>query len=356
MLLGTKSVELDSVPPLQDLKYSEQILGMKLQDVNSMEHHVTSIKSPELVTQIKSQGIKAMDFNSGSQPQNKKPSELAYGKKLQSMESLIVESKSPNGESVELNLGPQLQDEKSKAILGIKQEDARSTEVSSSPCLQGMRSSEVFSENMLQGEKPKGFVVQSLWQDAKSLWRTFGKAVDRKLLQLKIPQFQDGKGSVLTPELHLQGMEPEAVKPGSKLEGMQPEPTNVQAVKDMGTSHGAELQVVGFAEQDSDSTIYSVVPSELSARNLKQDGKFNKLSQKQQLQSIKPVVFSHEPHSQHIQSSEVCTKLPDQKPMEFNSQQVRKRKAPDVCTESKLSDESSLEFKSRLQDPPYKNH
>lgn len=30
MLLGTKSVELDSVPPLQDLKYSEQILGMKL--------------------------------------------------------------------------------------------------------------------------------------------------------------------------------------------------------------------------------------------------------------------------------------------------------------------------------------
>ncbi|XP_041496014.1 uncharacterized protein LOC121439566 isoform X2 [Microtus oregoni] len=104
MFLGTKSVELDSVSPLQDLKYAEQILGMKLQDVNSMEHHVTSIKSPELVTQIKSQGIKAMDFNSGSQPQNKKPSELAHGKKLQSMESLIVESKSPNGESVELNL------------------------------------------------------------------------------------------------------------------------------------------------------------------------------------------------------------------------------------------------------------
>lgn len=118
----------------------------------------------------------------------------------------------------------------------------------------------------------------------------------------------------------------------------------------MGINHGAELQVVGFAEQDSDSTIYSVVPSELSARNLKQDGKFHKLSQKQQLQRIKPVVFSHELYLQHIQSSEVYTKLPDQKPMEFNSeQQVRERKAPDVCTESKLSDESSLEFQTRLQ-------
>ena len=353
MSLGTKSIELDSAPPLQDLKYPEQILGMKLQGVNSMEHHVASIKSSKLATHIKSQGVKAMDLNSGPQPQNKKLSELAHGKKLQGMKSLTVESKSPSGDSVEFNSGPQLPDEKSsQSVLGIKHEDAGPTEVSSRPYLQGMKTFEVFPEDMLRGEKPMGFEAQSLWQDVKSPRRTFCKALDRKILQLKTPQFQDGKGSMLTPELYLQGMEPEAVKTGSKLKGVQPEPTNVQAVKDMGINHGAELQVVGFAEQDSDSTIYSVVPSELSAGNLKQDGKFHKLNQKQQLQSIKPVVFSHEPHLQHIKSSEVCTKLQDLKSTEFTSeQQLQEIKVPEVCTESKLPDESSLEFKheSRLQ-------
>ena len=269
------------------------------------------------------------------------------------MESLTVESKSPSGDSVEFNLGPQLPDEKSsQSVLGIKHEDAGPTEVSSRPYLQGMKTYEVFSEDMLQGEKPMGFEAQSLWQDVKSLRRTFCKALDRKILQLKTPQFQDGKRSMLAPELYLQGMEPEAVKTGSKLKGVQPEPTNVQAVKDMGINHGAELQVVGFAEQDSDSTIYCVVPSELSAGNLKQDGKFHKLNQKQQLQSIKPVVFSHEPHLQHIKSSEVCTKLQDLKSTEFTSeQQLQEIKVPEVCTESKLPDESSLKFKheSRLQ-------
>ncbi|XP_057617114.1 uncharacterized protein LOC130869020 isoform X2 [Chionomys nivalis] len=346
---GIKTVDQNKDPPVGSLRSVQWIPGPEFHGVKCLgKNYGSQSQKPS----IQLGGLKSSETTVRPKVQLIKTPEASPKPELQEGESLVVESRSPNGESVELNLGPQLQDEKSStSILGIKQEDARSTEVSSSPRLQGMRSSEVFSEDMLQGEKPKGFVAQSLWQDVKSLRRTFGKALDRKLLQLKIPQFQDGKGSVLTPELDLQGMEPEAVKPGSKLKGLQPEPTNVQAVKDMGINPGAESQVVGFAEQDSDSTIYSVGPSELSARNLKQDGKFHKLSQKQQLQSIKPVVCSHGPHLQHIQSSEVCTKLPDLTSMEFNSeQQVRERKAPDVCTESKLSDELFLEFKSRFCD------
>lgn len=188
MFLGTKSVELDSGPPLQDLKYPEMIMGMKLQGVNSMGQHVTSIKSSEVVTQIKSRGVKAVDLNSGPQTQNKKPSELAQGKRLLAKESVefnqgpklqgvTVESKPPNGESGKLNSGPQLQDEKySQSILGTKLQYGRSMEVSPGLCSQGMKSSEVISEDKLQKGKPVGFVYQPLWQDVKSLKMTFGKA------------------------------------------------------------------------------------------------------------------------------------------------------------------------------------
>ncbi|KAL6078635.1 hypothetical protein STEG23_020871 [Scotinomys teguina] len=51
MVLGTKSVELDSGSRVQDLKYPELIMSMKLLGVNSMGQHVTTIKSSEVVTQ-----------------------------------------------------------------------------------------------------------------------------------------------------------------------------------------------------------------------------------------------------------------------------------------------------------------
>ncbi|XP_052602000.1 uncharacterized protein LOC128115404 isoform X2 [Peromyscus californicus insignis] len=333
MSLGTKSVELDSGPPLQDLKYPELIMGMKLQGVNSMGQHVTSIKSSEVVTQVKSQGVTAVDLNSGPQTQNKKPSELVQGKRLLAKESVefnqgpklqgvTVESKPPNGESGKLNSGPQLQDEKySQSILGTKLQYGRSMEVSPGLCSQGMKSSEVISEDKLQKEKPVGFVYQPLWQDVKSLKWTFGKALDREPLQLETAHLQDRKLTMLTSELHLQGMKPESVNCVSKLKGVKSEPTYIHTMKDTGINHGSESQFVGFSKQASDSKVYRVVPSELNARNQKRDQKSHKLSQKQQLQKIKQIAFRDEPHLQHIKSSELCTKLQDLKSMEFNSEQ-----------------------------------
>ncbi|KAL6078637.1 hypothetical protein STEG23_020873, partial [Scotinomys teguina] len=72
MVLGTKSVELDSGSRVQDLKYPELIMSMKLLGVNSMGQHVTTIKSSEVVTQVESQGVNAVDLNSGPQTQSKK--------------------------------------------------------------------------------------------------------------------------------------------------------------------------------------------------------------------------------------------------------------------------------------------
>ncbi|XP_076415607.1 uncharacterized protein LOC143270249 [Peromyscus maniculatus bairdii] len=390
MFLGTKSVELDSGPPLKDLKYPELIMGMKLQGVNSMGQHVTSIKSSEVVTQIKPQGVTAVDLNSGPRTQNKKPSELAQGQRLLSKESVefshgpklqgvTVESKPPNGESGKLNSGPQLQDEKySQSVLGTKLQYGRSMEVSPGLCSQGMKSSKVISEDKLQKEKPIGFVYQPLWQDVKSLKWTFGKALDREPLQLETAHLQDRKLTMLTPELHLQGMKPELVNCGSKLKGVKSEPTYVQTVKDTGINPGAESQFVGISKQASDSKIYTVVPSEFNARNQKRDRKSHKLSQKHQLQKIKQIAFRDEPHLQHIKSSELCTKLQDLKSMEFNSEQqlqdvmsselgmgtspqclefnpgpqLQDIKSSEVCTETKLPDEPSPEFKHKptLQD------
>ena len=54
--------------------------------------------------------------------------------------------------------------------------------------------------------------------------------------------------------------------------------------------------------------------------------KKHKLSQKQQLQTMKSTVFNHEPHLQQIKSSDLCTKLQDLKSVEFNSEQ----QLPDV--------------------------
>ncbi|XP_051037841.1 uncharacterized protein LOC127220150 [Phodopus roborovskii] len=384
MFLGTKSVDLDSGASLQDLKYPELIMSVKLQEVNSMGQHVANIKSSEVVTQIHPQGVKAMNFNSEPQPQNKKLSELAQGKRLQDMGSVEfnqslklqgvpVEIKPSKEESVKLNSGPQLQDETcSKPTLGAKLQDGRWMEVSSGPGFQGMMPSEVTSEDSLKKEKPMGFVDQPLWQDVNSFKWTFWKALDKKPLQLELlPQSQDRKLPMLIPELHLQGLNPEAVNPGSELKDVKAEPTNIQTVKDTEINHGTESQVGGFSEQALNSTIYSVGP-ELKARNQKQDGKSHKSSQKQQLQSIQPIVFSHEPHLQHIKSSELCRKLPDLKSMDFNSeQQLQDVKSSDlslgtgmqslefnpgpqleeVCAETKLLDETSLQFKHepRLQ-------
>nr|XP_042122916.1 uncharacterized protein C2orf16-like [Peromyscus maniculatus bairdii] len=355
-----------------------------------MGQHVTSIKSSEVVTQIKPQGVTAVDLNSGPRTQNKKPSELAQGQRLLAKESVefnqgpklqgvTVESKPPNGESGKLNSGPQLQDEKhSQSILRTKHQYGRSMEVSPGLCSQGMKSSEVISGDKLQKEKPVGFVYQPLWQDVKSLKWTFSKALDREPLQLETAHLQDRKLTMLTPELHLQGMKPELVNCGSKLKGVKSEPTYVQTVKDTGINHGAESQFVGFSKQASDSKVYRVVPSEFNARNQKQDRKSHKLSQKHQLQKIKQIAFRDEPHLQHIKSSELCTKLQDLKSMEFNSEQqlqdvmsselglgtspqslefnpgpqLQEIKSSEVCTETKLPDEPSPEFKHKptLQD------
>jgi hypothetical protein len=59
------------------------VIDMKLQGVDSKEQHLTSIELFEVITQINSQGVTSVDFDSGSQTQNKKPSELFQGGKLQ---------------------------------------------------------------------------------------------------------------------------------------------------------------------------------------------------------------------------------------------------------------------------------
>ena len=71
----------------------------------------------------------------------------------------IPETKTQHGESVKLNSGPQLQDQKySKSILGTKHQYGRSPEVHSEPHVQGVKSSEGISRDMIQKEKPMTLV------------------------------------------------------------------------------------------------------------------------------------------------------------------------------------------------------
>ncbi|XP_021029694.1 uncharacterized protein LOC110303098 [Mus caroli] len=336
LFLGTQSIGLHSDLNLQDLKYPQLIMGMKLQGVDSMEQHLTNIKPSEVITQINSQGVTSVDFDSGPQTQNKKPSELFQGGKLQDMKSIEfnqgpklqsmtvesrLETKPQCGESVKLNSGPQLQDQKySKSTLGTTLQDARSPKVNSGPHLQGVKSSEGISGDTVPKEKPIAFVYQPLGQDVESFKWIFSKALDGKPLQFQVPsELQYRKLSKLKPELHLQGMKPGAFNLGLKLEDVKANSTNLQTTKDKEVNYDADLQVMGFSELAS--PIYNVVLSGLKATNQKQDGKPHKLSQKQQLQTMKSTVFNHEPHLQHIKSSDLCTKLQDLKSVEFNSEQ-----------------------------------
>jgi hypothetical protein len=134
------------------------------------------------------------------------PSELFQGKKLQDMDSIefnqgpilkimtvesIPETKTQHGESVKLNSGPQLQDQKySKSILGTKHQYGRSPEVHS----EGVRSSDGISGYMVQKEKSTALVCQPLGQDVESFKWTFSEALDGKPLQFKVPsELQDRK-------------------------------------------------------------------------------------------------------------------------------------------------------------------
>ncbi|XP_006514425.1 spermatogenesis-associated protein 31H1 isoform X2 [Mus musculus] len=386
LFLGTQSIGLHSGLNLQDLKYPQLIMGMKLQGVDSMEQHLTNIKPSEVITQINSQGVTSVDFDSGPQTQNKKPSELFQGGKLQDMKSIefnqgpklqsmtvesIPETKPQCGESVKLNSGPPLQDQNnSKSTLGTNLQDARSPKINSGPHLQGVKSSEGISGDTVPKEKPMAFVYQPLGQDVESFKWIFSKALDGKPLQFKVPsELQDRKLSKLKPELYLQGMKPGAFNLGLKLEDVKANSTNPQTTKDKEINYDTDLQVVGFSELAS--PIYNVVPSGLKATNQKQDGKPHKLSQKQQLQTMKSTVFNHEPHLQQIKSSDLCTKLQDLKSVEFNSEQqlpdvkpselglgtgtqslgfnpgpqFQELKSSAVSTEVKLLEESSSEFK-----------
>ncbi|XP_032764504.1 uncharacterized protein C2orf16 homolog [Rattus rattus] len=323
LFLGTKSLELDSGLNLQDLKYPELIMGMKLQGVDSMEQHLTRIKPSEVIPEINSQGVTAVDFDSGPQTPNKKPSEFVQGEKLQDKESvefnqglklqsMIVESvpetKPQDGESVKLNLGPQMPDKKySKSVLGTMLQDGRSTEANSGPHLQGVKPSEGISGDTVQKEKPVGPVFKPLEQNEDSFKWIFSKALDGKPLQFKLPsELQDRKLSKLKPDL--QDMKPEAFNPGLKLEDVKAKPTNPQTTENEEVSYDADLHVVGFSEL---VPIYNVVPSGLKARNQKRNEKPHKLSQKLQLQSVKP-------YMPQVKSSDLCTKLQHLRSMEFN--------------------------------------
>ncbi|XP_063118677.1 spermatogenesis-associated protein 31H1 isoform X3 [Rattus norvegicus] len=323
LFLGTKSLELDSGLNLQDLKYPELIMGMKLQGVDSMEQHLTRIKPSEVIPEINSQGVTAVDFDSGPQTPNKRPSEFVQGEKLQDKESvefnqglklqsMIVESvpetKPQDGESVKLNLGPQMPDKKySKSVLGTILQDGRSTEANSGPYLQGVKPSEGISGDTVQKEKPVGPVFQPLEQNEDSFKWIFSKALDGKPLQFKLPsELQDRRLSKLKPDL--QDMKPEAFNPGLKLEDVKAEPTNPQTTENEEVSYDADLHVVGFSEL---VPIYNVVPSGLKARNQKRNEKPHKLSQKLQLQSMKP-------YMPQVKSSDLCTKLQHLRSMEFN--------------------------------------
>ncbi|XP_031205448.1 uncharacterized protein LOC116076034 isoform X2 [Mastomys coucha] len=335
LFLGTRSIRLDSGLYLQDLKYPELTMGMKHQGVDSMEQHLTSRKPSEVITQINSQGVTAVGFDSGPQTQNKRPSELFQGEKLQDMESKefnqnpklhsmtvesIPETKPQYRESVKLNSGPQLQDEYFTSILGTKLQDGRSPEVNSGPHLQGVNFSEGISGDTVPKEEPMVLVYQPLGQNEESCKWIFSKALDGKPLHSKVPsELQDRKLSKLKPELNLQGMKPEAFNPILKLEDVQANSINPQTTNDKEVNYDANFQVGRLSELAS--TIYNVVPSGLNARNQKQDGKPQKLSQKQQVQSIKSTLSNHEPHLQHIKSSDLFTKLQDLKSVEFNSEQ-----------------------------------
>lgn len=126
------------------------------------------------------------------------------------------------------NSASQLQNVKHpKLIRRTKLQDTKPMEFSSELYLQGMKSSEVVPGTNLQKEKSLGLMPQPLWQDVKSFQLTSSKVHDRKLLQLNsAPQLQDRTLSMMTPEIHLEGLKPMALNLGAKLQDAKSESTN----------------------------------------------------------------------------------------------------------------------------------
>ncbi|KAL6090754.1 hypothetical protein STEG23_035884, partial [Scotinomys teguina] len=161
MVLGTKSVELDSGSRVQDLKYRELIMSMKLLGVNSMREHVTSIKSSEVVTQIKSQSVKAVNLNSGPQTQSKKPH-------LENVNSCTPNTNSQYINSSECKPRPYLQVLNSSASM-----PELDLQCIKSVCNPGLHLHGTNSSSCILGPKSQcadstGYIHEPNWQDVNS--------------------------------------------------------------------------------------------------------------------------------------------------------------------------------------------
>ncbi|XP_036119336.1 uncharacterized protein C2orf16 homolog [Molossus molossus] len=303
MFPGT-TFELDSDSQLLDIKCSDLIMGIKLQDVKSMglnsRPHFQGMKSSEVIPGIK---LRDVNFNYSPKLQGEKSSDLTQRRKLQGVKS------------VKSNHGPQSQGEKSNLTLERRRQDLKSVELKLVPQLQVV-TSELTPETKLQSEESVGFITRPTWQDMKSSELTLGtKVQDVKSLGFNSAP-HNRKVSMLT-----QGMKSMEFKSGAKLQGAESsESINFQVMNSTEVNDGPKFQAAKPSELALESKVHSVISSEFNAGKQWQDEKSCKLNPWPELQSVKRVVSNPRPHSQGVNSSELTSvsKLQGMKSSELN--------------------------------------
>nr|KAF6328563.1 P-S-E-R-S-H-H-S repeats containing [Pipistrellus kuhlii] len=319
---GVKFVVLDSDPPLQHIKCSDLIMGIKLKDKKSLgsnfiphfqdtkssevtkpqemksflnsESHIQSEK-PESIQGTKLLDVNTLRFSHGPKLQDRNPSDLTQRKKLQGVKP------------VKFNPGPQEQGEKSDLTLGWKVQDLKSVKLKLVPQSQGV-TSELTPETKLQSEEYVEFITRPMWQNMKSFKSTPGtKVKDVKSLGFNSAP-HNRKLSVLTPGTHLQGMKSMEFKSGTKLQGAESsESINLQIMNSTEVKDGPKFQVAKPSELTLESEVHSVISPEFNAGKWWQEEKSSKLNPWPELQNVRFMVSNPEPYLQGVNSSELTS-------------------------------------------------
>ncbi|XP_051017759.1 uncharacterized protein C2orf16 homolog [Acomys russatus] len=268
LILGTRSVGLDSRPHLQESKYPELVMGTELQGADAMGQHFASIKSSQVVTPTKSQSGTSVNFNFGPQTLNKNPFELVQGKNIEPSQ-VCTETKLLDDSSLEFKHEPRLQGRKSNDWSHCKNvmspntgmEDADSSELHPGPDLQGIKSkvfylgphfkdvnSACFPNADSQYINSSRCTPGSHWQASKSACVPEPK-----------PQCIN---SVCTPASHLHGMNSSTCLSGSKLHCIDSTGCNSKArfqdVNSSASSLGSSPQCAKSAECKPEAHLQSV--------------------------------------------------------------------------------------------------
>ncbi|XP_066228829.1 spermatogenesis-associated protein 31H1 [Saccopteryx leptura] len=339
---GVKSVELDSGSWLQDIKCSDLIMGIKLQDVKSMgfnsRPYFQGLKSSEVIPGTKLQNVNSLRCN--------------HGPKLQGGKSDLTQRKKCQGEqSVEFNSGPQRQDEKPDLTLEWSLDDLKSAELKPVSHLQVV-TSELIPKTQLQSEESVDFITRPMWRDMKS----FESIIDTKVQDVKSLGFNSAphgrKLSMLTQGTHLQGVKSMEFNPEANLQGVEAsESIQLQIMNSTVVNDGSKFQVTKPSELALESKVHRVISSEFNAGKQWQDEK-STLNPGQELQNGKFMVSNSGPYLQNIKSSELCegTKLQDMKSIKFSpEQQMQDVKSSELCLGTRLQGMHAAEFNAGSQ-------